>query len=242
MTTIQISTGRKWPPPDTETQTRLNRYALMDSLYSGDRARWRMLRTTLDAQYSRLNFKKTGAPKLDDEARASDLVSSLQSVRKHYLMWNLIRFITEKLQQLIFNKPVRLKSLTENRDANHATNRLIRDTKIREIGQKIIKSLLVNGDSVIKLRTGMRPQYKDSEEQVLIDVVPAEFYYPEFEPGSDYDVTAVNIAFIKTLMIAENEENFLLVEHHEPGEISYQVWKMDGDTIGEWVEIGRAHV
>ncbi len=232
----ELVTGNKFPPKDQ--RDRLSRYRLMDSLYRGDRAAWKSLSSNLQAQYNNFDVKTSTAPDLDEEHRISDLQVTSETKYKHYKLINLFQFIVNKMQQLIFNKPIRIKALTKNEDANHAVTRLIRDTKLREIGVKAIKFLQVDGDAVFKLRVGSRPEYKDDPSRVIIDSVPPEFYFPEFEPGSDFAVSAANIAFIKTLHKSEDDDKkYLMVERHEPGEITYFAYELQGEEIGAEIEI-----
>lgn len=227
--------GETYPPKgDVE---RLTRYRLMDGLYLGDRATWRGLRDYLQGGSDKVNISYASDVEygrhFDDKFRQDDL--HIKEAKETYIVYNLVRLITDLFSQLGFTRPMRQREIPDNEEAAYAIRRLISDNKLKNFFKQVFKISFVTGDCYAKLRIGSKPEYRNARSEVMFDCIPPEYVFPEFQPGTNWRMEACNIAQKRTI----GNNTYLLNERHVPGQIQYQIYWIDGGVIRKEIDFGQ---
>ena len=222
--------GADWPPKDSVD--RLNNYNRYKLLYAGDLATWE----AVQRQGAQVSYpRKPGEDGEIDYTKLRQQRAQETPARKKYKVMNLMKFIVEKFQELIFNRPIRLNKVKANEQAAYAIRRNIRDTKLNEAGSNALHDRMVLGDAVLKIRVSDNVVYAGRGKQVYVDNVPPQYYFPEFVGGSMSEVSTAHIAIPKkiktTTAMGEKELTYLCVETHYAGKIVYRLFQVEKNKI-----------
>lgn len=144
---------------------------------------------------------------------------------KLYLIQDYPKLISTTVANLLFGQaPV--FSFPENQAQ---LNRLVTENRIPTTLYEAELSASFRGDAVFKLSIG--PRNPGGENEVLIEEVPAYAYFAELDPDNARRVLSQCLAWERCVQDADGRQTrYLRVEHHEPGFIYNELYKIEGQT------------
>lgn len=204
--------------------------------------------------------------------RASELLKDTphrDKLKSLYIAANIIDPLTTKPADLMFGEPPIFESgKDDDSPEQKALNRLVEENDLVALGQELVVGSGIRGDGWIKTIFNYREDYSEYLKQfgkypdgvspeVLIELVPAQYVFPETSDHSVKKFKAVNIAFITwesndfvriDPLTQNNSYNsgiydydeipYLNVERHIPGMIEYYKFRLhpngvNNDYLGE---------
>lgn len=137
---------------------------------------------------------------------------------KAYLIQDYPRMISTVFADLLLGEaPV--FSLPEHQDQ---LDKMVRDNNLACTLYESELSCSFRGDTVLRLRVDQ----VDGEQQVLIEALPAYCYFVEQDPDNQRRILSQCLAWVRE----KNGSWYLVVEHHEPGKIVNELYRLSGPT------------
>ena len=148
-----------------------------------------------------------------------------------YVYINFAGMISRLVADMLFGEPVKPK--LENKEAQAWVEDFWEENGMNVL---LYESELDNsaaGDALIKLRVGKRRSI-DKELSIMLEQVPESIYFPWID---GFNISAEPETKELAWLFKFNDEDYLRREIHKYGVIYNEVWKMDGDKVGEKADL-----
>jgi len=149
-----------------------------------------------------------------------------------YIVCNYAGLISKICADLLFGEQVRFIIGEEGSTEQEAINNIVDSNKLHIKNYEMALSASWRGDAVLKARFGKRRAW-DQEQQVIIETVPADYFFPHLNGDNVQEMMGATLAWVKE----ENGKKYLRKEIHEPGLIRNELWLLDGETVKEQVKL-----
>lgn len=155
-----------------------------------------------------------------------------------YVMTNYCKMASLLFANILFGTPPTFR--VKNEKAQERLDLIVRNNMLDVTNheQEIMASAL--GDAVYRVRWGKMNDW--TTEGAIIESEPGAVYYPILEPGNIKGCKGVALAFD----FKYKGQKYLYKETHKAGEIRYELWEMDGDSLKGAVPLdtvpGYAHL
>jgi len=137
---------------------------------------------------------------------------------KKYLMADYPRLVSTVFADLLYGESPIISLPAQQEQVDE----ICRASMLHRTFHEAEKSASFRGDAVFKIRLDAKKQ------QVLIEEKPAYTYFAEVDPDSANRALSHCLAWEREA----NEQGYLVVEHHEPGTIYRQLFRLHNGRVG----------
>lgn len=206
---------REWRefPPKSEIH-RLNQYQTYKNLLLGNHRE-----VFADGDAGKYAQRPEIAKVLD--AGAVAMGSSCET----YVMANYCGMASRIFANILFGKQPTIS--VGEKDAVHQLrmDKIITDNMLGIINHQQAINASAAGDAVYRIRWGKMLNWR--KEGVIIEALPPGVYFPHITPGNVKDYNGATIA----VPLKHAGQKYLYKEIHTPGQVRYELWRLDGNTL-----------
>jgi hypothetical protein len=143
---------------------------------------------------------------------------------KAYLVQDYPKMVSTVYADLLFAEPP-IFSLPGQQEE---IDQLVTSNMLATLFYESELSISFRGDAVFKV--GMRPRHPGGEPEIIIEEKPASSYFVELDPDNARQVLSQCLAWERCVGDGERKKEYLVVEHHLPGQIITQLYLRTGHT------------
>lgn len=150
--------------------------------------------------------------------------------RLRYVTANFAGLISKVAADMLFSEPISIVAEDGDQDWIDA---FVYDNELHTQNYESALANSRHGDAVYKLRVGKR-NLNDEQVQVIAEDITPRVYFPHLDGNNvRQDPDMEELAWV----IVIGDKKYVRKELHRPGEIVNQLWKLDGNEIGEQVDL-----